>query len=549
MKTFFNKQTFLFILFLISTFLLVSCDIKVTKKTIQYTKSSIESSETWHENEIIELDHTVYVKANLTIEKCAEIHFMNNASIVVKDNGSIKTKGTASCPVIITSGKSSPSAGDWSQISIESSASSGNEFNYTDFEYGGKGYYGMVEIEKGPSVKFNSCTFGYSDSYGVFVDNEAKISEFSKSKFHNIKKALISIPLQTAGAIDKIESKNNKTPVVLLKESMTNDVTLHNISVPFQTKNTLYVKAKLTIDPGTTIQIDNSSIVVSDNGSIVSNGTKDSPVTFTSTKTVPSPGDWTKIEIEDTASSGNEFNYTVFKYGGKGYYGMIEVGEGPETSFKNCTFSNSKSYGLYLDEGANIGNFEGNSFDNMNEKALVYGYLNSFENFKAIKSDTKTNKKNFVILDGTLTHDITLRNLVVPYLINSSINIEAKLEVEAGTVFKIDNATISVQENGVLKTLGESGKRVVFTSYKSVPAPGDWNNITIEDSAGNGHELNYTTIEYGGKGYYGQLEINGSQKVTMNNVKFAHSKEKDCDISKDDNAVLDDTDSEYKVCK
>ena len=542
-----RKKHFLTLIIFSTLFFITSCDISLPKTTIKYDKRNIESNETWHENEIIEIDHTVYVKANLTIEKCAEIHFMNNSSIIVQNNGTIKTKGTSSCPVKITSGKSSPSAGDWKQIVIKETASSGNEFNNTIFEYGGNSYYGMVEIEKGPSVSFKNCTFKYSNSQGLYFDNGANVTTVSGAKFYNIKGNLIETNIQTAGAIEKIEtSKDNKMPTIKIKGTMDEDVNLKNAGVPYLATNTIYVKAKLTIDSGATIKMDNNTFSIQNNGLIVSNGTKDAPVIFTSSKSVPSSGDWKQIVIDETASSGNLFNYTIFEYGGDSYYGMVEIGKGPETTFTNCIFSYSDSYGLYLDKGAKINNFEGNSFDHIKEN-IVTGNFDSFYNFKPIKTDSKTNKDNSVLVKGTLTNDILLRNLTVPYFANNSLYVKAKLEIEAGTIFQMDNNTLYVQDNGIFKTLGKSGNRVIFTSHKSVPSPGDWKNIVIEDTAGNGHELNFTTIEYGGGGYYGQFEIDGNQTVTMNNVKFLNTEK--CDIYQGKNAVLNDTDSEYKLCK
>ena len=88
------------------------------------------------------------VEASLTLAPCAVVEFDTNAYVVVQNNGSLKALGTDTNPVVFTSDKTVPKAGDWAGISIQQDASNDSAFKNVIVEYGGNGYiYGENALQ------------------------------------------------------------------------------------------------------------------------------------------------------------------------------------------------------------------------------------------------------------------------------------------------------------------------------------------------------------------------------------------------------------------
>lgn len=100
----------------------------------------------------------------------------------------------------------------------------------------------------------------------------------------------------------------------------------------------------------------------------------------------------------------------------------------------------------------------------------------------------------------------------------------ADLHIAAGSTVKLARgAHIIIGENANLIVDGTagSGNSVLFTSQAALPGPGDWEYITISESAGRNSRISYATFEYGGEGDYAMLSINNT--VSMDNVIFSDS--------------------------
>jgi len=69
--------------------------------------------------------------------------------------------------------------------------------------------------------------------------------------------------------------------------------------------------------------------------------------------------------------------------------------------------------------------------------------------------------------------------------------------IEPGTVFKFQNNSSKIIVEGVLKAAGTEQSKIIFTSAKENPAPGDWRQIWFKESSKDS-ELSSVIIEYGG---------------------------------------------------
>lgn len=109
-----------------------------------------------------------------------------------------------------------------------------------------------------------------------------------------------------------------------------------------------------------------------------------------------------------------------------------------------------------------------------------------------------------------------------PYIVTGNILVSsgATLTIEPGVIVKFDSAK-ALQIDGELIANGTAGARIVFTSNRSIPAPGDWGRIqfsnfsvdAVINSSGqylSGSSLQFCDIMYGGGAGGAQLLIDQS---------------------------------------
>ena len=119
----------------------------------------------------------------------------------------------------------------------------------------------------------------------------------------------------------------------------------------------------LTINPGVTVKMDaGKSIQI--NGKLIAKGTSTNRITFTSSQSNPSPGDWDFIKFSDSSDdavfdennnyiSGSIIQYANIEYAGSSgtteFVGALLV-KASHPYIENNIISNSKTYGIYATE-------------------------------------------------------------------------------------------------------------------------------------------------------------------------------------------------------
>ena len=316
--------------------------------------------------------------------------------------------------------------------------------------------------------------------------------------------------LDTTDTTDTTDTQNN-TNTTHEYENISTDTTWngnHTIN------GSITVTATLTIEACSTIHMSpNSYISVQDGGRILSTGTEDCLITFTSTENDPASGDWGYIELY---TNGNVFDWTVIEYAGNDYASIWVADQGTVT-VTNSTFANSER-GIELMQGATLTSFSGNTFTGM-EKFIMSV---ATEHVKSLNPITATdNNSNFIVIkNGTLERDGTWKNPAVPFKTNG-FTLDAEVTVEAGTVFMMEeNAYILVNNGGALINNGTQADPVIYTSASIEPQSGDWGYI---DLYSNGNVFDWTIVEYAGKDY-ASVFCNDNSSITITNSVFSDSK-------------------------
>ncbi|MCL2041084.1 MAG: DUF5018 domain-containing protein [Bacteroidales bacterium] len=153
-------------------------------------------------------------------------------------------------------------------------------------------------------------------------------------------------------------------------------------------------------------------------------------------------------------------------------------------------------------------------------------YVTSGDGSNTKKWTVTITKEGDVVTE--LTNDMinTGDKILAPgvYLIPSwlSLNDNNKLTISPGTTIRMGtNAYFSISNNGTLIAKGTEALPIIFTSDRSAPKPGDWNNVGIGQC--DGSVLEYCIFEYGGSSdYYGMVHV--GCEMTINNCTFKDSK-------------------------
>ncbi|HOW50486.1 MAG TPA: hypothetical protein PLV42_00420 [bacterium] len=283
-------------------------------------------------------------------------------------------------------------------------------------------------------------------------------------------------------------------------------------------KGTLYVKAALTLDECTkVIMEENAKIVIQDGGSMVVSGTADHIVTFASAKAAPAAGDWAGIEIYETASSGNSFQYTAFSHGGGDDYGVIWVAGEASVAIDNCLFTDIQKYGIMFENGAEIESFTGNQFAGVDAYPIWVG-ANAVAKLSPIVTNDVTDR--VLIRAEDVVDAGTWKNLSIGYEVDY-LYINQPITLEAGTAFYLNqNSHFTLRDGGSLIAVGTELAPIVFTSAKAAPGAGDWKGILIYETASNDSAFENVMFQYGGGDDYGVIWVDGGASVSIDNCKF-----------------------------
>ena len=461
------------------------------------------------------------VQAALTLAPCAVLEFDTNAYMYVHNNGALKALGTPTNPVVFTSDKTSPKAGDWSGVSIQADSSNDSVFKNVIVEYAGNGYiYGehAIQLEAQASASFENVTVrDTGDSYcAIDLASTSEPTTFDNVRIETSKNGLCV----AADVVGRLGSLTSDVPISVNSTTLSSDATWKSFGVPYLMSSSLTVRAELTLSAGVTIQMPaNSQVSVDSGGALLAKGTTAAPVTFTSAKKSPGPGDWGSIMFGANASNNSLLENTVVEYGGS-YYGSVYVAGNATAGFLGVTVSNTSDQycGFRIDSGAVISQFDEVTFVNdacpISVPASLIGSLGSLTadgGYIAVGSET-------------ISKPLTWKNFGIPYRVGS-MTLNAALDLEAGvTLLMASQGYLYVNNNGAIHANGTSKAHVTFDSYIDGAQAGDWGYLQIDSSAAGTSKFSYTDFTHGGGSTnYGVLYING-RTVALDHCAFIDNK-------------------------
>jgi RHS repeat-associated protein len=352
---------------------------------------------------------TVSSGATLTVEPGAVIKFVAGKSLTV--NGTLFSQGTAERPVYFTSAKddsvggdtngdgnaTSPAPGNWSRVYVASGASA--TFDHTVLRYGGvdgSPDYGLIdgpgdvqitlrdsEVRHSASygVQVNSSTYSYTATLtierSVIADNASvgiyaratgtgrNILTVTDNTFANNESyaMLVDINNEYVG-VRRNTAIGNRNDAILISGQVASASVLSN-DIPYVLGYglglTIPAGATLTVEPGAVVKVQSTMTV---NGTLLSQGTAERPVYFTSFKddaaggdsngdgnaTSPAPSNWSYVYVASGASA--VFDHTVLRYGGSGDVGIICGPTDVQITLRDSEVRRSAGYGVRVNSSS-----------------------------------------------------------------------------------------------------------------------------------------------------------------------------------------------------
>jgi hypothetical protein len=290
--------------------------------------------------------------------------------------------------------------------------------------------------------------------------------------------------------------------------------------------------AVLTIEPGTVIKFNagaSLSVGYSTNGTLIANGTVDKPITFTSSAALPTAGAWDGLYFYSKTQSSSLLKYCNIQFAGSNSgYGAVNI-LACDLAMDYCTIGNSGSdaiYTTYTDPKGGFVTFTNNTITN----AVKYGIEINAQKVSSIgTANTITGTKGvFIFGDFRSTVAQTWKNLGVPYIIASEVDIDGDLTLEAGTTFKFEAAgwlAFGYYASTSINLVGTAASPITFTSNAANPTAGAWRGLTFYGKTLSTSNMSYCIVDYAGSlTSYGAVDLVGcSISYTYNIIRNCNS--------------------------
>ncbi|MEM9985183.1 MAG: hypothetical protein AAF804_08820 [Bacteroidota bacterium] len=294
--------------------------------------------------------------------------------------------------------------------------------------------------------------------------------------------------------------------------SANENITLENnddLAVDYIVECRADIDGDLVIQPGVTIEFtEDGGLNIRDEGSISAVGTEDSPILMTAQNKIP--GFWSGIQVQSN-SVVNQLEYVTIAYaGGEAFnsndnQGNLIYWPGSRLSVDHCTFTNSGSNGVYINDQVEIPSFADNEITDNEVPVYMFasewGALGSGNDFTGNTNDYI----NSVIADMP-TGTSTIKSLGVPYRIQpGSFGIFREVTLPSGADVLVEpGVTMEFTDDTGIRTIGGSSFRAVgsesmpitFTGVNKVA--GAWKGLHFRFSTSPNNILENVRIEFAG---------------------------------------------------
>ncbi|HLP21089.1 MAG TPA: hypothetical protein VK174_12340 [Chitinophagales bacterium] len=343
------------------------------------------------------ISNTLYInQGRFTIEPGVTIMFEDGAGIVVNPGGALTAIGSGGKEIYFIS--KSGKRGAWNGITYLSD-NAANVLSYCVIKEGGSttSPYGRANVvvaktNHPASVEISHSTITTSDNVGILVSEGSQLLNFNGNTITTNTSYPISVYVANTSFLNGSNTYTNNGKQFIELTGYENSpveqtVTLKNIALPYALTGAITAGNAVKIEPGVRVYMNNGSQLTIDgingSGTLTAVGTAAQPIILTGA--FNTAGIWSSINFKGSTSSTNKLEYCTITSGGgntQSNHGMINLmgtaSAGSQVDIRNCTITNSASYGIYIQRNTTLFNADietANTFAN-NAGANVYYDVN-----------------------------------------------------------------------------------------------------------------------------------------------------------------------------
>jgi len=504
-----------------------------------HTSETILAAQKWDGRHRVE--GVLTLQARLELAPCTVISFGNSASLHVFTGGSLQAKGSEGRPVLFTSAKASPEAGDWSGIGVGVESLGDSVLEHAIIEYAGAGSTIGFQLNANATAGLAHVLVRHTP------DNARAVYVIGRpSRFEDVRTEDSALGLTVRG--DVVGSLGSFTsdgpPIRVEADNVVTDGVWQDFGVPYLLSSSFTAFARLSIEPGVVIQMANQGAIhVQDTGILEALGTDARPVRFTSSKPSPAPGDWSAVVISDAVDDASRLEHVILEYGGYGNH-SLDITPGATAALSHVTITQSTATDCALDY--TLGAFVG-PFDHVDLRGNAYPLCVPFSEVGNLGSLLADEGAVALVGAETSTVNAAWQDLGLAYRVLGNVNLHADLTIAEGVTVEMAHASsLTVNGGGTLNVLGTADSPVTFKSTLDASPAEEWGQINISSDAGPFNSFAYTEIRDGGWNDAGALLVN-MQDVPFDHVTFENNGP--CDVKfANDGTVLSDLSSSYVAC-
>lgn len=280
------------------------------------------------------LQGTVRVKAGatLTVAPGVLVEAASGARMLVgfESPGALIAEGTADAPITFAGAISIATPGHWSGIKIDANATKA-VFRFVEILDAGR-YDTTGSVASAAAltvigladVALTDSVIEYSAHNGLRLRDGAFPTELTRNTFANNAEASIAAEPEGAGSVTAPNAFLSPEDHILVEGGIIEqNTTWHAAGAPFVLKAAVFVEGAsdplLTIKAGVQVHAEKGALLLVGSksaGALVTEGTAEAPVLFTSRASVPQPGDWSGI-IFDANASAQTLRHTMVEFAGR----------------------------------------------------------------------------------------------------------------------------------------------------------------------------------------------------------------------------------------